>query len=83
MDKKHILIPTGVFLVFSATYILFSVIAGNDFLFRAVWDICHYQSIAERGYEVYPCDPAVHYPMGDICGNVGWFPGWPLVISRR
>lgn len=81
MDRKHFLIPVIVFLVFAATYILFSVIADNNFLFRIVWDIGHYQSIAERGYEVYPCDPAIHYPMGDICGNVGWFPAWPIALK--
>jgi len=81
MDKKHILIPVIVFAVFAATYILFSAIADNNFLFRTVWDIGHYQSIADRGYEVYPCDPAIHYPMGDICGNVGWFPAWPLALK--
>lgn len=81
MDKKHILIPVGLFLIFVSLYVSFSLIQGNDFLFRPVWDIGHYQSIAERGYEVYPCDPAVHYPIGDICGNVGWFPAWPLALK--
>ncbi len=81
MDKKHILIPIGVFVIFVALYVSISLIQGNDFLFRSVWDIGHYQSIAEKGYEVYPCDPAVHYPMGDICGNVGWFPAWPLAVK--
>jgi len=81
MDKKRILIPATVFLVFTATYVLFSIFADNNFLFRTVWDIGHYESIAERGYEVYPCDPAIHYPMGKICGNVGWFPAWPLALK--
>ena len=81
MDKKSILIPIAVFAAFAALYVSISLIRGNDFLFRSVWDIGHYQSIAERGYEVYPCDPAVHYPMGDICGNVGWFPAWPITVK--
>jgi hypothetical protein len=81
MGKKSILIPVSVFLLFSALYVSFSLIENNDFLFRPVWDIGHYQSVAERGYEVYPCDPAIHYPMGDICGNVGWFPAWPLALK--
>lgn len=53
----------------------------DNLLVQPVWDIKHYQSIAERGYETYPCDPGKYWPAGDICGNVGWFPGWPLVVK--
>jgi hypothetical protein len=81
MDKKRILIPVVVFLVFTALYASISLIRGNDFLFRPVWDIGHYLTIADRGYEVFPCDPKIHYPMGKICGNVGWFPAWPLAMK--
>ena len=81
MRTRHILTPAGVFGAFAVLYILISLINGNDLLFKPVWDIGHYQSIAERGYEVRPCDPAVDYPIGDICGNVGWFPTWPLVVK--
>lgn len=81
MNRKNILIPAAVFLAFAALYVSISLINTSDLLFRPVWDIGHYQSIAERGYEVYPCDPEVHYPLGEICGNVGWFPGWPLAIK--
>ena len=74
MTRKHILIPVAIFIAFAALYVILSLANGSDILFRPVWDIGHYQSIAERGYEVYPCDPAVHWPLGEICGNVGWFP---------
>ncbi|MEZ5358050.1 MAG: hypothetical protein R3F48_04405 [Candidatus Zixiibacteriota bacterium] len=55
--------------------------AVEDLLVQPVWDIKHYQSIAETGYVTYPCDPGKYWPAGDICGNVGWFPGWPLVVK--
>jgi len=79
--RRDIFIPVIVFVAAAALYICISLLSNNDLLFRPIWDIGHYQSIAERGYEVYPCDPAIHYPMGKICGNVGWFPLWPLVVK--
>jgi hypothetical protein len=81
MLKKNLLVPLIIYLVFVALYVSISLINGNTLLFQPVWDIGHYQSIAERGYEVRPCDPAVDYPPGDVCGNVGWFPGWPGVLK--
>ncbi len=61
-------------------------IAAADFkvdnlLVEPIWDIKHYLSISDKGYVTYPCDPARHWPAGDICGNVGWFPAWPLVVK--
>ncbi|MCK5126223.1 MAG: hypothetical protein KAR42_08195 [candidate division Zixibacteria bacterium] len=53
----------------------------DNLLTQPVWDIKHYQSIAERGYEKHACDPNKHWPIGDICGNVGWFPAWPGVVK--
>jgi hypothetical protein len=81
MDKKNILIPALVFVLFAALYVMITLMAKNDMIFKSVWDIGHYLSIAEDGYEVYPCDPKIHYPMGDICGNVGWFPAWPMAVK--
>lgn len=81
MRIKNILVPAVVFAAFAVLYITIALVDGNDVLFKPVWDIGHYQSIAERGYDVRPCDPAVDYPVGDICGNVGWFPAWPLVVK--
>jgi len=39
------------------------------------WDGQHYLSIADSGYEKFPCD----YNPAYICGNVGWFPFYPLL----
>ncbi len=80
VNWRHILIPGAIFIGFSALYVVISLVTGSDMLFRPIWDIGHYQSIAESGYEVYPCDPRIHYPVGDYCGNVGWFPAWPLAV---
>jgi hypothetical protein len=38
------------------------------------WDGQHYLSIARDGYEMFPCPRGPH----QICGNVGWFPLFPL-----
>ncbi len=81
MLRKDIAVPVVVFVLFAGLYLTITLINGSDFLFRPVWDIDHYRTIAQRGYEIYPCDPAIHYPMGDICGNVGWFPAWPIVLK--
>lgn len=81
MRQKDIIPPILVFVLFAGLYLTITLVNGSDFLFRPVWDIDHYRTIALRGYEVHPCDPAVDYPMGDICGNVGWFPAWPIVVK--
>lgn len=78
---KNYTVPILIFLLFAGLYISLSAWFGSDFIFRPAWDIGHYQSIAEGGYIARPCDPAVDYPMGEICGNVGWFPGWPLTVK--
>lgn len=81
MTKKHIIIPAGIFIVFAALYVIITLVDGSNLLFRPVWDIGHYRTIAESGYEIHPCDPAVDYPVGRYCGNVGWFPAWPLAVK--
>ena len=81
MNWRNISIPIIVFIVFAGLYTAIAVSSDNDFFFRPVWDIDHYRSIADNGYEVRPCDPARDYPMGKICGNAGWFPGWPLAVK--
>jgi hypothetical protein len=75
------MIPLAIFMAFAAFYVIISLASGSDVLFRPVWDIGHYLSIAERGYEVYPCDPEIHWPIGEICGNVGWYPAWPVAVK--
>jgi hypothetical protein len=39
------------------------------------WDAEHYLSIAHAGYEKFPCG----FNAGYICGNIGWFPFYPMV----
>ncbi len=81
ITRDTIVIPAGIFIAFAALYIIITLIGGSDLLFKPVWDIGHYQTIAQSGYEVHPCDPAVDYPVGRYCGNVGWFPAWPLALK--
>lgn len=80
MMKKY-LIPAAICLCFMVTYIGISRVNNNDYLFLPVWDIKHYLDISEIGYQVYPCTPGVDGRAGDICGNSGWFPMWPLVVK--
>lgn len=69
------------FLVFAGIYLSISIYQNNYNLFLPVWDVDHYLSISEVGYQVYPCTPGVEYPAGKICGNAGWYPFWPLVAK--
>lgn len=41
------------------------------------WDGQHYLSIASGGYEMFPCSGMT----ANICGNVGWFPLYPIVAG--
>jgi hypothetical protein len=41
------------------------------------WDVMHYLSIAETGYEVHPCE--LHDEPA-LWGNAGWLPGYSLLI---
>ncbi|MEP0828478.1 MAG: hypothetical protein HRF51_08145 [bacterium] len=74
-------IPAALFLVFAGIYLSISIYNKNYNLFLPVWDIDHYLTISEFGYQVYPCTPGVEYPAGKICGNAGWYPFWPLVVK--
>ena len=50
----------------------------------ARWDSGHYLHIARTGYYSVTCDPSrlpKELPPGDyLCGNIGWFPGYPAAI---
>jgi|GEM_PF-5521049 len=83
MIKKNVYLPILIFVLFAGLYFLLAAYNHNDLLFKPVWDIRHYQSIAEQGYQARPCDPTTDYPMGKICGNVGGFPGWPIVVRTN
>lgn len=47
------------------------------------WDSGHYLQIANCGYEFFPCAGKFGYPLNaqEMCGNTGWFPGYPLLIK--
>ena len=47
------------------------------------WDSGHYLQIASKGYELFPCAGKFGFPLNstEICGNTGWFPGYPLLIK--
>ena len=77
--SKSYLIPLVVFILFVGLYLGYALATDNFFLFKPVWDVQHYVNIAERGYDAHPCTPS-DYPPGKICGNVGWYPAWPLLI---
>lgn len=49
---------------------------------RERWDSTHYLSIARSGYEMFWCrDRAGYENFPDvICGNVAWFPGYPVAV---
>ncbi|MEU9715973.1 hypothetical protein [Streptomyces sp. NPDC047976] len=47
---------------------------------RTRWDSAHYLSIAETGYEMFRCrDRYPDFP-DVVCGNVAWFPGYPMAV---
>ncbi|MFF0218110.1 hypothetical protein [Streptomyces vinaceus] len=47
---------------------------------RRRWDAEHYLSIAKAGYEMFRCrERYADYP-DVICGNVAWFPGYPMSV---
>ncbi|KAA3632026.1 MAG: hypothetical protein DWP97_11870 [Calditrichaeota bacterium] len=72
-------IPTLSFIVFLAIFV--ALFQSGEKKYTAFprmltqWDGQHYLSIARDGYKVEPCTNRV----STICGNVGWFPGYPLV----
>jgi len=77
--NKRIVRPTVVFAVYLVLALLF-LSSGErkyDSMLRTLiqWDGQHYLSIARSGYEQFPCQgqPSL------ICGNVGWFPVYPMV----
>lgn len=45
------------------------------------WDSGHYLTISERGYEFMSCAFLEGYNPAHWCGNSGWFPGYPYLVS--
>lgn len=82
IKSKNFIIPTVGFAIFLLFYLVFFSI-GSDIKYYNInrmltqWDAQHYLSIAERGYEMFPCS----YGDGYICGNIGWFPFYPMLSA--
>ncbi|WP_158754395.1 hypothetical protein [Streptomyces sp. NRRL F-2580] len=47
---------------------------------RSRWDSAHYLSIAETGYEMFWCRERYPNFRDVMCGNVAWFPGYPMAV---
>ncbi len=81
IKSKSFYLPSLLFLFFALLY-FFSFQQG-DYKYYSMqrmltqWDGQHYLSIARDGYEKFTCQ----YSPENICGNIGWFPFYPLVGS--
>ncbi|MFF5809442.1 hypothetical protein [Streptomyces sp. NPDC012746] len=47
---------------------------------RRRWDSTHYLSIAQTGYEMFRCRERYPDFRDVMCGNVAWFPGYPMAV---
>lgn len=47
------------------------------------YDSAHYLSIAQEGYTFFPCNGDFNLPTDSnyMCGNAGWFPGYPILLK--
>lgn len=45
------------------------------------WDSSLYLDIAANGYDFFSCSRLGGYPPDTWCGNAGWFPAYPSMIS--
>ncbi len=81
LKKKSFLLPTVFFVTFLLIYALLFSTGERKYssLARSLiqWDGQHYLSIARDGYEAFPCPDNPNL----ICGNVGWFPMYPIIAS--
>lgn len=81
LKSKSFQVPTLLFLAFVLTFLTLLQTGPTkyDSLLRTLiqWDSRLYLSIARDGYELFPCgdDPS------HLCGNVGWFPMYPLAAG--
>lgn len=76
--SNRFLWPTGLLLLFAVVYLVGMSTGERKYTSLArmliQWDGQHYLSISRDGYEMFPCARGPH----EICGNVGWFPMYPL-----
>jgi hypothetical protein len=76
-------VPIAVFLAVGAVVAAAAWAAGQNPLDArtwAHWDSIQYEAIARHGYRIDPCTPFPRVP-GALCGNAGWFPGYPLLMA--
>ena len=73
----------------AATLLTWMVARASDVAYwtaagRERWDSVHYLSISRSGYEMFNCWDRPGYAEAGfrdvICGNVAWFPGYPMVV---
>ncbi|MFQ5498840.1 MAG: hypothetical protein ACE5FH_04130 [Candidatus Zixiibacteriota bacterium] len=81
IHSKSFFPPLVVFVIYLGIMLGLFMAGGGKYysLQRALmqWDGQHYLSIARDGYVKFPCSFDRTY----ICGNVGWFPFYPIVAS--
>ncbi len=79
LKSKSFWIPTVLFFLFLISFVI--VMQTGQVKYYGVnrtlsqWDGQHYLEIARDGYQKFPCA----YNPSYICGNVGWFPFYPLL----
>jgi hypothetical protein len=74
-------VPVVVFLAVGLLLAAAAYAAGQDPFDShtwAHWDSGLYESIARHGYLIEPCES---HHVGGVCGNAGWFPGYPLLMA--
>ncbi len=81
LKSKSFYLPSLFFLLFAVAYLFLMQQGGHKYYsmqrMLIQWDGQHYLSIARDGYEKYPCPQSPT----NICGNIGWFPFYPLIGS--
>ncbi len=70
---------------FAASAITWAVAAASEVSYwstagRWRWDSEHYLSIAESGYELFWCRERYDHFPDVLCGNVAWFPAYPVLL---
>lgn len=78
LKSKSFLLPTAAVILYAAVMLTLLGSGERKYgpLWRTLsqWDGQHYLSIAQSGYDAFPCPDNPEW----ICGNVGWFPLYPI-----
>lgn len=73
----------------AASLLTWAVARASDVAYWSIaarerWDSTHYLSISRDGYEMFRCWDRPGYRAAGfpdvLCGNVAWFPGYPVVV---